>query len=148
MMPATAMKKCARNGAGTAPRQLELLGGGRRSGHANDADVQRALDRVLLAAVLGPSQFDDIWHRSRARSSEQLLAKAVVQQALADLVKFRTARRRREQRLYSDAYDWVTSPDVRWPYSFVNLCDVLGLSAAALREQLLERPARNQSAAA
>jgi hypothetical protein len=148
-MSETAMKESMRRDSqGASLQRLELLDRGQRRRQAMEVDVQRALDRVLLSSVLDPTQFEDIWHRSRARSSEQLLAKAVVEQAFADLVKYRTARRRRERRLYREAYDWIASPDQQWPYSFVNLCELLGLSAAALREQLLERPARNQPAAA
>jgi hypothetical protein len=31
---------------------------------------------------------------------------------------------------------YVASPDRTWPFSFENLCDALGLDAAALREEL------------
>jgi hypothetical protein len=149
MMSQTAMRRSMRqHRRRTAPRQIEALQGGASRIQTHQVDTQRAVDRVLLAPVLYPSQFDDIWHRSRARRNEQLLAKAVVQQAFGDLLKYRHARRRREQRVYRDAYNWVASDDRRWPYSFVNLCEVLGLSPAALREQLLDVPAARRPAAA
>jgi 3-hydroxybutyryl-CoA dehydrogenase len=34
--------------------------------------------------------------------------------------------------------DKLTSDDREWPYSFINLCDILRLSPDAVREQLLD----------
>jgi hypothetical protein len=84
-----------------------------------------------------PSQFHEIWHRTRFVAAERALVLSVLWQAVADLQKFRFARRRRQQRLYMEAYEWVHSPDRSWPYSFVNLCEVLNLPAEALSQQLL-----------
>lgn len=84
-----------------------------------------------------PIQFYEIWHRTRFITSERALVLSVLWQAVADLQKFRFARRRRQQRLYMEAYHWVASEDRNWPYSFVNLCEVLNLPDEALRDQLL-----------
>lgn len=84
-----------------------------------------------------PAQFHEIWHRTRFVRSERALVLSMLWQAIADLQKFRFAPRRRQQRLYMDAYRWVESGDVTWPYSFVNLCEVLNLPAELLRDQLL-----------
>jgi hypothetical protein len=65
------------------------------------------------------------------------LGLAVLEQAFADLEKYRFATRRRQQRFYMEAYKWVASDDREWPYSFVNLCEVLGPSPESVREQLL-----------
>jgi hypothetical protein len=46
--------------------------------------------------------------------------------------------------LYREAYQWVVSDDRSWPYSFLNICDLLGLCAGALRAELL----RSERAAA
>jgi len=84
-----------------------------------------------------PIQFHEIWHRTRFIASERALVLSVLWQAVADLQKFRFAPRRRQQRLYMEAYKWVASEDRSWAYSFVNLCEVLNLPEVALREQLL-----------
>ena len=41
------------------------------------------------------------------------------------------------QRLYWEAYAWVASNDRSWPYSFVNLCELLDMVPDAVRQQLL-----------
>jgi hypothetical protein len=62
---------------------------------------------------------------------------AVLEQAFGDLEKYRFATRRRQQRLYMEAYKWVASDDREWPYSFVNLCESLNISPESVRQQLL-----------
>lgn len=94
-------------------------------------------DDILVPEAALPAQFADIWHKSRAISPERALALAVVWEAVIDLGKYRFATRRRQQRLYWEAYDWVTSDDGSWPFSFVNLCDTIGLSVEPVRKQLL-----------
>lgn len=85
-----------------------------------------------------PTQFKDVWYRSRAISAERALILAVMWQALIDLRKHRFAQRRQQQRLYMEAYDWVASNDRSWPFSFVNLCELLNLSPESARRELLE----------
>jgi hypothetical protein len=86
-----------------------------------------------------PVQFQHIWHGSKTPATpERALATSVLWQALHDLQRFRYARRRKRQRLYMDAYSWVESNDRSWPYSFVNICETLGISANSLRAEFLE----------
>ena len=94
-------------------------------------------DDILIPEAALPSQFHDIWHKTRAISPERALALAVLWEAVLDLDKYRFAKRRRQQRLYWEAYDWVTSDSRSWPFSFVNLCDAIGLSVGPVRKQLL-----------
>jgi hypothetical protein len=94
-------------------------------------------DDVLVPDTALPTQFDDIWHKTRAITPERALALAVMWEAVLDLGRYRFANRRRQQRLYWEAYEWVTSNDRSWPYSFANLCDAIGLSVEPVRLQLL-----------
>lgn len=97
-------------------------------------------DDVLAPEVLLPGQFQDVWHHSGAVAPERMLAMAVLSEALHDLTRYRFAKRRRMQRLYWEAYEWVTAADRNWPFSFVNLCDSLGLTVEAVRAQVLATP--------
>lgn len=94
-------------------------------------------DDVLVPEAALPTQFADIWHRSRAISPERALTLAVLWEAVLDLQRFRFAIRRRQQRLYWEAYQWVVSDDRSWPYSFANLCDAVNLTPESVRRQLL-----------
>jgi hypothetical protein len=68
---------------------------------------------------------------------ERKLAVAVFSQAANDLQKFRYTRRGAGYSLYADARKWIASNDRSWPYSFLNLCDVLHLAADVIRAELL-----------
>lgn len=93
-------------------------------------------DSLVPEHVL-PVQFNDVLRRKRAVSPEVALVISVLERSILDLREYRYARRRREQRLYMNAYAWVASEDRRWPFSFCNLCDSLNLNPVAVRAQLL-----------
>jgi hypothetical protein len=76
---------------------------------------------------------------------ERKLAVAVFSQAANDLQKFRYARRGAGYSLYADARKWIASNDRSWPYSFLNLCDVLHLAADVIRAELLGNPSGHPS---
>lgn len=97
-----------------------------------------AFEELLTPETTLPLQFAQIWHGARKTSPEWALATSVLGQAVRDLHKFRYARRRKRQRLYLDAYEWIASTDRSWPYSFVNICEALGLSPDFLRAELLD----------
>jgi hypothetical protein len=72
-----------------------------------------------------------------ALSPEKAMAGSVLRQAAYDLRRFRGATSGVERQLYLDAYDWVTADDFLWPYSFVNICQLLNLAPESLRQGLL-----------
>jgi hypothetical protein len=74
---------------------------------------------------------------------ERRLAAAVFSQAADDLQKFRSVRRRAGYSLYADARKWIASNDRLWPYSFLNVCDVLHLTADLIRAELLGNKSRH-----
>ncbi len=98
-------------------------------------------------AVL-PVQFNTIWHGSKPITPERALVITMLWQAAHDLQKYRFAKRRRQQRLYMDAYKWVASEDRSWPYSFANLCEALEISPEYMREELLSFSTRRRVLAA
>ena len=71
------------------------------------------------------------------QGSVRALAKGVLRQAAKDLRQFHDAHEATGRELYRDAYSWVVSNDLSWPYSFVNVCEALGLSAEFVRSELL-----------
>jgi hypothetical protein len=84
-----------------------------------------------------PEQFQRMWGGTRTVTPERALLVAVLWQAADDLRAHGNVRRAHSRVLYRHAYRWVTSDDRSWPYSFLNVCDVLGLSAGSLRAELL-----------
>ena len=103
-------------------------------------------DGGLESTAIRPVQFQDIWSRSGSVSPERALALAVVQEALNDLARHRFAKGRRRQRLYWQAYAWIAADDRTWPYSFVNICEAVGLPVEQIRQQLLDARPPNRAA--
>jgi hypothetical protein len=94
--------------------------------------------------------FDVVASSSKGRQSgevcpERRLAAAVFSQAADDLRKFRHARRGAGHLLYADARNWIAANDRLWPYSFLNLCDVLHLAADVVRAELFRNTSRHPS---
>ena len=85
----------------------------------------------------GLNTFKDLGAEFYSDNPEKPLAKGVLRQAARDLRLFHGAQDRVGRAIYMDAYTWVLSGDTSWPYSFVNVCQVLGLSFEITRTELL-----------
>ena len=85
------------------------------------ARVQSVPPDIILPAQM--------WRRRH--SPEHRLMIAVLRDAINCLLKDqgngRTSR---------EAQQWIMGPDVDWPFSFENVCDVLGLDPGCLRSGL------------
>ena len=71
-------------------------------------------------------------------TSRKDLAAAILKQAGLDLRRFHDATSEIEREFYLDAYRWVMSDDCSWPFSFLNVCQLLKLSPEILRQDLLD----------
>jgi hypothetical protein len=70
-------------------------------------------------------------------TNQKDLAAGVLRQAAQDLRRFHGATSAIERELYLDAYRWVISDDCSWPFSFLNVCQLLNLAPESLRQELL-----------
>ena len=70
-------------------------------------------------------------------TSRKDLAAGILKQAVLDLRRFHGATSAVEREFYLDAYRWVISDDCSWPFSFLNLCQVLNLTPETVREEVL-----------
>ena len=68
---------------------------------------------------------------------EKGLAAGVLKQAANDLRRFRGATKGFRRDLYLDAYSWITANDFSWPYSFMNVCQLLDVSPDVVRGEVL-----------
>lgn len=98
-----------------------------------------------LAGVRGVTFANDAilpaqWRLSVSEASpERQLAVAVIEQALGDLEKYRAVDLPSAKRIFNSALAWVMSDDEVWPYSFVPLCQALGMSHSAFRSAVTSR---------
>ena len=70
-------------------------------------------------------------------TSRRDLAAGILEQATLDLRRFHGATSALERDFYLDAYRWVMSDDCSWPFSFLNVCQVLNLAPETVREEVL-----------
>ena len=71
-----------------------------------------------------------------SETSQKDLAAGVLKQAKQDLRRFHGATSAIERELYLDAYRWVISDDCSWPFSFLNVCQLLNLAPDVVRLEL------------
>jgi hypothetical protein len=73
-----------------------------------------------------------------SETSQRELASGILKQAAQDLRRFHGATTAVERELYHDAYRWAISDDYSWPFSFLNVCQLLKLAPESLRQDLLD----------
>jgi len=70
-------------------------------------------------------------------TSRRDLATGILEQATLDLRRFHGATSALEREFYLDAYRWVMSDDCCWPFSFLNICQLLNLAPETVRADVL-----------
>jgi hypothetical protein len=75
---------------------------------------------------------------SSASLPERALLRAVLQESILDVRGYATGMSQKNRRhAAQQAYYWMLSRDVTWPFSFENICNLLGFDADCLRRWLL-----------
>jgi hypothetical protein len=69
-------------------------------------------------------------------AGERALMRAVLEDAIRCL-RGEVGPGHQRAELAGDARGWITTGDMRWPFSFENVCEGLGLDASCLRDRLL-----------
>jgi len=72
-----------------------------------------------------------------SETSQRELVSGILEQAAQDLRRFQGATSAVEREFYRDAYRWVISDDCSWPFSFLNVCQLLNRAPEILRQELL-----------
>lgn len=91
-----------------------------------------AATQMLPPAAILPEQFYSSPAHTDARG-EVALMRAVLEDAIACFQKQFVRSGRRAQRLAREAEEWFFADDYHWPFSFVNICAVLGLEPEYIR---------------
>jgi hypothetical protein len=103
-------------------------------------DLGPRFDERLAAAfetdILASEEYNRVYQR-RLLSPEKELMLAVLEEAIAEFQKYLSARDRKGMRRFADAEEWILENDADWSFSFVKICEVLGLAPNYLRQGLL-----------
>ena len=89
--------------------------------------------QLLPTGVVLPEQFYTRPTGCEAHGGEAALMRAVLEDAIHCFQKQFVRKGRRVGRLAREAEEWFATDDPRWPFSFVNICAVLGLEPEYLR---------------
>ena len=92
-----------------------------------------------------PSQYFAAMRKRVPQEAEYRLVVAVLEDAIDCFQKHCDARDAKTRQLFEDAAQWVGSEDRTWPFSFLNICDVLNLDPAYVREGLQQHRARRET---
>lgn len=95
-----------------------------------------------LLGIFGPEQIMPAQmpaRRSAELDGERRLMLAILEDAVDVLGKYAGATDVRRRGLYHDALRWIEDDDAAWIYSYVRICEHLGLDADAARDALRRR---------
>lgn len=86
--------------------------------------------------ALMPEQYFAGLGKEGGATNERGLMLAILKDAVECFQKYALARDPMGEDLHRDAAEWIFSTDREWPFSFENICDVLGVSAEYVRSGL------------
>jgi hypothetical protein len=82
--------------------------------------------------------FDDVW-KPRARSGEERLMLAVLENAVESFFKCLRSKDEKGKEIFQEAERWILKKNTTWIFSFDNVCDYLGISPSYLKAELVRR---------
>jgi hypothetical protein len=95
-----------------------------------------AATRTLPPAAVLPEQFHGSPASAHALRGEVALMRAVLEDAIECFQKQSRKSGRRAQRLAREAEEWLFKDDQQWPFSFLNICNVLDIDPGYIRRGL------------
>jgi hypothetical protein len=102
---------------------------------------------VLDPELVMPDQFFSTLSKQPKVEGERRLMLAVLEDAVSCYQRFALARDERGRHEFAEARAWIESADREWPFSYENVCDVLGIDPAYVRDGLNRRVRRRKSGA-
>lgn len=99
---------------------------------------QNSDSSFLTASPVLPGQLEGGARIDAAVSADLALRLAVLDDAIRCLALGHQIRGTHDQRLAREAEAWIRNLDRRWPFSFSNICEALGINGLQLRRKLLE----------
>lgn len=80
--------------------------------------------------------FESVYKRNLREGEERLLL-AVLESAVEDFQKYVLSKDAKERKLFQEAEKWFLNKDADQLFSFVYICEILGLAPAYIRRGLL-----------
>jgi len=99
---------------------------------------------VFQPDLLLPLQFFTALRGRSQGDGQRRLMIAVLEDAIECFQKYADAKDNRSRQLGSEAEEWFLTDDPKWLYSFVNVCETLGIDPDFLRQGLLAWKAKQE----
>jgi hypothetical protein len=96
----------------------------------------RGASTGLEPETILPAQYFDRVQIDASLQPEKRLMLAVLEDAVGTFQKFAHASGRRARRLFAETEEWFGSDDAVWPFSFVSICQALGLEPEYIQRGL------------
>lgn len=116
--------------------------------HASSSNIQSEIRPSLGAEekafslfqpdILLPAQYLATTQRKTYLEPEKRLMLAVLEDAVICFQKYVRSSSAKERLSFDEAEAWILDEDSHWLFSFVNICEALGLDPNYLREGLIE----------
>jgi len=99
--------------------------------------IEEKIRSLFQADSLAAHQYFNTFHRKDGLGPEEKLMLAVLEDGISCFQKYLFAQHKGERRLFREAQDWILEEDKEEPFSFENICEVLGIGPNYLRRGLL-----------
>ena len=100
-------------------------------------EEETTVDSLFQPDMLLSSQYFETVRTRASLEPEKRLMLAVLEDAVLCFQKGSFAGDRRRKALFPDAEEWIMEENSDWPFSFENICEVLGFNPDYLRQGLL-----------
>lgn len=99
--------------------------------------IEEKLTSLFDPDTLLSAQYFDTFRRTFPLEPEKKLMLAVLEDTISCFQKYVVAQDRRGKRLFLETEAWILEEENDWVFSFLNICEVLGLSPGYIRDGLL-----------
>lgn len=103
---------------------------------AGGQTLEERLPEFFEPDTMLPAQYFDLLRRRRSLEGEKLLVFTVLQDAIECYMKYVDATKRKGQRLFKEAEEWINTVDKQWFFSFDNVCEALDIDPEYMRRGL------------
>jgi hypothetical protein len=101
------------------------------------SDLGNFRDTELQPDIVLPVQFFARQKIDAPIEGEKRLMLAVLEDAVNSYQRYADATRVRGRRLFWETCEWFYDDDVEWPFSFLRICELLGIDASYFRRGLV-----------
>ena len=102
------------------------------------SDADEKTHSLFQPDILAGDQFFQHTRRKNPLEPEKRLMLAILRDAVECFQKYLFSKHAKGKRHFQDAEEWILEENPDWLFSFVNICELLGLNAAYIRNGLMD----------